>query len=76
MDSVGDALDGVYTQSFNGPQIRYSGDEVALASNPAGKQLGSATVSMTQFSTVEAGSTSCGTDVALQYNWSGTPRLL
>ena len=73
MESAADALDGVYTQAFNGPQLQSFGDEVNLANNEAGKPLGTATVSMEQFSTTDAGSASCATDVGLQYNWSGTP---
>ncbi len=73
LDSMGDALEGVYTQAFNGPQITYLGNEVDLASNPGGKKLGTASVEMTQFGTPYTGSTSCAVDVAQQYNWSGTP---
>jgi hypothetical protein len=73
MDSEGDALDNAYSQAFNGPRLQYFGDEVNLAANPAGKALGTATVSMTQFATPATGSSSCAADVALQYNWSGTP---
>jgi hypothetical protein len=73
LDKVGDALEGVYTQPFNGPEIQYLGDEVNLASNPDGKTLGAATVSLSQFATSATGSTSCAADVALQYNWSESP---
>lgn len=73
LDSMADALEGVYTQAFNGPQVTYLGNEVNLASNPGGKKLGTASVEMTQFGTPHTGSTSCAVDVAQQYNWSGTP---